>query len=402
MCNDNANIDASLGHDTMNSSYRLRIVLTISIVACVSYPIVLAETKSSKDVVCVQPETNRYPTSRKIPIFNRKFYERSSRALKKFIQVLIGSKSLSKNASVISSRNRVIRTETLNNVELQVFRSDGTCSTNIDYYELIEPLYLELGGKVYHVEDYAYSPVATVSVQSISETDVKKLREDSLEDSPTRRGWWQWWIPWRILRDRGAKFNSSRYKVNNEAFAGGSHGEVWRGRRKCSKTEIFKGNCSEVPLIFKRLKVEEGFRTLEAGLREIHFGNILQQQSRGLFTQYVEHFIGDDGELWIVFADHGVSLRSILYTAADAGGFVVFQQSWLWTLMRVSLHSQKKERNDNESSCSTSIETLQSSQVEQTIRAANNAGKVLIRSILKQVKNIEGNNELTVPSTLSH
>jgi hypothetical protein len=380
----------------MNSYCRIRIVIAICVIVCVSRFVVLAKAEASKEVVCVDREletetTSDHTTSLTTQKYDRKFYKWSARALRKVLRFFLLNDSLSKTVSVISSRNRVVRTETDNNVELQVYRGEGTCTAKIEYYELIEPLYLELGGKVYHVEDYAYSPVATVSEQSISDSpDREKLRQDSLADSPTpRRGWWQWWIPWRILRDRSTNFNNSKYKVNNEAFAGGSHGEVWRGRRKCLAVDETMENCSTEPLIFKRLKIEKGFRTLEAGLREIHFGKFLQhlpQESRGLFTQYIEHFIGDDGELWIVFADHGLSLRSFLYTAADAGGFIVFQQSWLWTVMRVSLHSHQNENTENVSNLGSSIETLKGLQVEPTTMGSNNAGKLLIRSILKQVR----------------
>ncbi len=234
-------------------------------------------------------------------------------------------------------------------------------------YELSEPLHLELGGRLFkHVEDYAYRPVVVTSSSSSvplfhnEETKLPPQRRpdaddidndddaDSLEESPAlpRRGWWQWWIPWQVLRDQSFStfHHSSSYRMNDKAFAGGSHGEIWRGRRICAALPVLGRNCTEETLIFKRLKVEKGFRALEAGLREIHFGSLLRQlpsESSELFTHYVEHFFGNNGELWIVFKDHGLSLRSFLYTSVDAGGFVVFQQSWLWTLMRISIHSKR-------------------------------------------------------------
>ena len=111
--------------------------------------------------------------------------------------------------------------------------------------------------------------------------------------------------------------------MNEEAFAGGSHGEIWRGRRKCFDNNMNDCNSRE-PLIFKRLKVESGgYRVLEAGLREVYFGNLLRGllsddgSERPRFTSYVEHFFGENGELWIVFKDAGSSLRSFLYSVSQ-------------------------------------------------------------------------------------
>ena len=45
-------------------------------------------------------------------------------------------------------------------------------------------------------------------------------------------------------------------------------------------------------LIFKRLKVERGYRILEAGLREVYLGKLLAEEpaADGLYTNYVNHF----------------------------------------------------------------------------------------------------------------
>ena len=384
----------------------------------------------------IHTEAEKFPSVQNLQLEEKRRFEyaRPSQYMRHFLKYFLwgSSPSLSK----LNTQNRFIKIKGHDrNIELSshacqndsISVDDGTCSTKLNdeaYYELVEPLHLELGGKIFkYVEDYAYSPVVVTTSTNQqpqqpsensgstgivfdnheeSKSPQRHPDDDSLEESPAlpRRGWWQWWIPWKILRDRSSKFNHS-YKMNDEAFAGGSHGEIWRGRRKCVFTEPLRGNCSEESLIFKRLKVEKGFRALEAGLREIHFGTLLRQlpiESNGLFTQYIEHFFGNDGELWIVFADHGLSLRSFLYTSVDAGGFVVFQQSWLWTLMRVSLHSKLKptsETNTNNNSsnkkCSnyddTAVETSQQvSHVEQTVLQANtNAGRDLIRTLLKQV-----------------
>eukprot|EP00584_Thalassiosira_punctigera_P013046 CAMPEP_0172558526 /NCGR_PEP_ID=MMETSP1067-20121228/79496_1 /TAXON_ID=265564 ORGANISM="Thalassiosira punctigera, Strain Tpunct2005C2" /NCGR_SAMPLE_ID=MMETSP1067 /ASSEMBLY_ACC=CAM_ASM_000444 /LENGTH=658 /DNA_ID=CAMNT_0013347907 /DNA_START=230 /DNA_END=2203 /DNA_ORIENTATION=+ len=138
-------------------------------------------------------------------------------------------------------------------------------------------------------------------------------------------------------------------------FAGGSHGEIWRARRRCPRKDSNRSettlSCDDgKDLIVKRLKIEHGYAVLEAGLREVYFGELLarEAESSGLFTTYVDHFFreggsSDDGgggrgrriELWIVFEDAGPSLRSFLYTPITAaGGFVVFQNSDFWRRLR--------------------------------------------------------------------
>ena len=208
---------------------------------------------------------------------------------------------------------------------LQVF-DHRQCSVDVAY-ELFEPLELELGDrKAKHAVDYAYSPVA---IQETNNFSVKPVVTDStphhwIQDSFLSGGWW--WNYLSSWRNRNGAIQSyrSRYQMNEEAFAGGSHGEIWRGRRKCFDDNNMNDCNSREPLIFKRLKVESGgYRVLEAGLREVYFGNLLRgllsddDSERPRFTSYVEHFFAENGELWIVFKDAGSSLRSFLYSVSQ-------------------------------------------------------------------------------------
>ena len=129
-------------------------------------------------------------------------------------------------------------------------------------------------------------------------------------------------------------------EAGKHAFAGGSHGEIWRARRHCPTNTT---NCDDgKEYIVKRLKIEHGYFILEAGLREVYFGELLAREveSTNLFTTYIDHFFreGNRGqlELWIVFERAGPSLRSYMYTpVVDAtGGFVVFQHSAFWRRLR--------------------------------------------------------------------
>jgi serine/threonine protein phosphatase PrpC len=233
-------------------------------------------------------------------------------------------------------------------------------------YELIELAHLELGIAVKHVSDFAYTPVGL------------PLGRDANDDQTGLVGscendWWIWWLP-RDQRKRNAA-KEDEFDFNETAFAGGSHGEVWRGKRRCRQglTTGCKDN-----LVFKRLRVERGYRILEAGLREVYFGSWLAERSEDSadqFTRYIDHFFREqDGrlELWIVFKDAGASLRSFLYTGSLVGNYVVYQHSRLWTHIRLSVSGvcEKSGSPSSDGSCN------QSSSIK---------GKQLMRMVLGQV-----------------
>jgi len=216
-------------------------------------------------------------------------------------------------------------------------------------YELIDPIHLELGVRPKHALDYAYKPVIALPASPLIDDTAPILEGTSLAiqgdtalvNLVTISTWWQWWFIFMGYPNKDAKNNYE--KMGDHAFAGGSHGEVWRGRRKCSKNDR---DCDETkPLVLKRLKVERGTALLEAGLREIYFGHILLGEHK-MFSVYVDHFFRENKsaftrdqqelELWIVYEDAGPSLRSYLYQPSTSGGFVVFQHSMFWTKLRKS------------------------------------------------------------------
>jgi len=275
----------------------------------------------------------------------------------------------------------------------------------VEMYELLEPLELELGDrKVKHIEDYAYSPVIHESNKFSVEPIVdhsQEIQQSFLSGSgwSTSAPWWNllsWKSTTNKYNNEAVESYRSRYKLNEEAFAGGSHGEVWRGRRKCF---VGDHNCNpREPLIFKRLKVDSGgFRILEAGLREVYFGNLLRGKDdvyqRQLFTQYDTHFFGENGELWIVFKDAGPSLRSCLYKGTNSGDYVVFTHSWLWTLIRMSLadnqHEEKKVDHSLELMDLTAEQNNTNGTSEQDntngTESSSVIGRQLMGSFLQQV-----------------
>ncbi|GKZ00765.1 hypothetical protein MPSEU_001028300 [Mayamaea pseudoterrestris] len=278
-------------------------------------------------------------------------------------------------------------------------------------YELVEAVNYQLGDEKnqQYTVDYAYSPVQVIHMHHdydgypaySEQTDMEmQLVVTAMGGAPSKniprgpRQWWQWWRPMeQDERDQTVPIEDdprdwdTLYQMQSRAFAGGSHGEVWRGRRR-RRAACLKSDCGcdeddaeNEPLIFKRLRIEHGYRVLEAGLREIHFGRWLAQQASttaALYTQYVDHFFRTrrDGELelWIVFRDAGPSLRSYLYTAVSMGEFVFYQPSDLWTRLRMSVSGQSVAGPG----VNTSLEPYEVTDVAR-------AGRKLMRTVLKQI-----------------
>jgi hypothetical protein len=236
--------------------------------------------------------------------------------------------------------------------------------SDLTMYELLEPIQLDLGVVPEHLFDYAYQPVAVGeneqrrhhSTGGMHDGDGRSnaAPEDSVtvkpeaSVAPVLTGmWWQWWF---TIMKSSSRTHQGYERVGKSAFAGGSHGEVWRGRRRCDPNRKNKELCDDSTfLILKRLKIEHGLPVLEAGLREVYVGNLLatDEDAKSLFTVYVDHFFREvprpsflgrgpskEHELWIVFEDAGPSMRSYLYTAIPSGDFVLHQQSPLWTSLR--------------------------------------------------------------------
>lgn len=236
---------------------------------------------------------------------------------------------------------------------------DLSLSEYINEYELIDILHNRLGKTDLHNQDYAYRPVA-------------KLTDESTKFSNV----WLW-------GESGSEYDYAR--MGERAFAGGSHGEgkilyllyhstflvrkltyhcneVWKARRRCNQVDRYrktknsidtdhfhrhaKNTCDDTQdLILKRMKIGKDDALLEAGLREVYFGDILSRSdsSSSLFTMYIDHFFlhesykSTSDELWIVFENAGPSLRSYIYTPVTTGHFIVYQHSSRWRQWRMDL-----------------------------------------------------------------
>lgn len=268
-------------------------------------------------------------------------------------------------------------------------------------YELLEPMELELGIMSRYAMDYAYRPVlisshtsttTTTSIEPVTPLPISDRQRidhhninNAIED-PALRAIWQWWLPsWKAQRQRQSPppqqprqqdypsnqheeaDDFAQYDMNDRAFAGGSHGEVWRGRKHCTpdhqprqpilQQDILGDATCTHPLVLKRIKVGSNLPLLEAGLREIYFGGVITgmgEEKYHSFTHYVDHFFRDTIgglELWIVFYDAGMSLRNFLYTGLSVGDLIVYQHSWFWTQLRFTVatsgHSQLSRRDSS-------------------------------------------------------
>lgn len=278
------------------------------------------------------------------------------------------------------------------------------------------------------------------------------------DDTQVSFRWWSWvshlsqFVHSGSDEDENSRFNSrhrSKYDHHHQplyqsnlyeeegqhAFAGGSYGEVWRARRRCPerpKAQKMKqsqqadehsgrNSCDERELIAKRLKIEHGYPVLEAGLREVYFGELLAREveSSSLFTTYVDHFFrkgkNDHLELWIVFEHGGQSLRSYLYTPVvdSIGGFMVFQHSSFWRRLRRGIvrssandsggraravaiantyphkSSQSKDGERSSDEKGSKISQPQSAGTEEEDRRhpkqSEPEGRVLLKEVLRQI-----------------
>ena len=74
-------------------------------------------------------------------------------------------------------------------------------------------------------------------------TLMSTIQEERGEDPPftlfstiTFSSWWSWWFPLYVTnwwKPHG--LSRSDFTIGKSPFAGGSHGEVWKGRRVCRK-----------------------------------------------------------------------------------------------------------------------------------------------------------------------
>ena len=224
----------------------------------------------------------------------------------------------------------------------------GTSSDSVIEYQLEKRIKSRLGLVDTHTHDYMYKPVLSLPDGS-----------DGTDGggAPTGDGSKRRWEGPSDDEGQAPPYHERYEWMDDHAFAGGSHGEVWHARRRChSGGRSRRANGELHPcddqrkLIMKRLKVEHGYDLLEAGLREVYFGEFLARAkgAEGLFTEYVDHFFREvpaslrgsnrkrHVELWIVFEDAGPSLRSYIYSpvTSTGGDFVVYQHSSFWRRLR--------------------------------------------------------------------
>ena len=292
-------------------------------------------------------------------------------------------------------------------------------------YTLLQREPVELGNVDVHWKDFAYRPVAGAfeletrsepgAVDTIAPLAARPRRHTwddgvGVGDQQVSFRWWSWVSHISQIFHPNAIGSADQGIIYEEdgklPFAGGSHGEIWRARRRCpslagggdgaaeNSTRAFPSCNDGRDLIVKRLKIEHGFFVLEAGLREVYFGELLSREvlSSSLFTTYVDHFFRERvlgvAELWIVFENAGTSLRSFLYTAVDAGGFMLFQHSAFWRRLRRGIAGGGRSERDE------AVELFHPNHNQppdhkhketQNPERGSTGGRALLREVLKQL-----------------
>eukprot|EP00562_Extubocellulus_spinifer_P011187 CAMPEP_0178540978 /NCGR_PEP_ID=MMETSP0697-20121206/1304_1 /TAXON_ID=265572 /ORGANISM="Extubocellulus spinifer, Strain CCMP396" /LENGTH=1236 /DNA_ID=CAMNT_0020173329 /DNA_START=61 /DNA_END=3767 /DNA_ORIENTATION=+ len=290
-------------------------------------------------------------------------------------------------------------------------------SDKVVEYQLVERIKTRLGLVDTHEYDYMYRPVLSLPESDFSPKDGSKEPEHGRGGDGGRSG------------KEEAPYHERYEWMDDRAFAGGSHGEVWHARRRCpshypdsdadpSTDDLKEGlnPCDDQrKLIMKRLKVEHGYDLLEAGLREVYFGELLSRSAGSslLFTGYVDHFFREvptllrkaspskHVELWIVFEDAGPSLRSYLYSpiTSTTGDFVVYQHSSFWRRLRKEAVAAGRDRlssalsiisGEQDKAPSTMNRQPPQQQYMGRRRSPKNQtvvveGKALIKEVLKQI-----------------
>jgi len=137
-------------------------------------------------------------------------------------------------------------------------------------------------------------------------------------------------------------------KPDSQPFQKGSHGELWHAERKNSSSNKSSNNQR---YILKKMYIHDNQNIFNAGKREIHHGErvnafyAMNPTVQRKVVKFVEHFITNsttatnttESFLWLVYIEHGKSLRDFLYKPKlMEGGSVMMEPSDFWVEMRRS------------------------------------------------------------------
>lgn len=103
----------------------------------------------------------------------------------------------------------------------------------------------------------------------------------------------------------------------------GAHGEVWRG---------VMGDNDSTRVVLKRIYSAKGSPTISAAMREVYYGQMFGQ-TQTFASRYISHFI-EDGDLWLVFRDEGISLYQSIFHPVFVGQLSVMTRSVFWRHLR--------------------------------------------------------------------
>ena len=125
-----------------------------------------------------------------------------------------------------------------------------------------------------------------------------------------------------------AEYYMSQFYISDCAGRG-ANGEVWRG--------ITTGESSPpVHVVLKRIYGRKGAGVVASSMREIFFGELLGAKRVNL-SRFLTHFV-ENGELWLVFRDEGVSLYQAIFEPVRVGNSMIMTQSLFWRDLREKPH----------------------------------------------------------------
>ena len=128
------------------------------------------------------------------------------------------------------------------------------------------------------------------------------------------------------LKAWSAYYSSSFYI--SSCAGRGAHGEVWRG---------VTTDPEPVRVVLKRIYAAKGSSSISSAMREVYYGQRTGQHQE-FTSRYISHFI-EDGDLWLVFRDEGISLYQAVFQPTVVGQLTLMTRSLFWRHLREYSHT---------------------------------------------------------------
>lgn len=121
-----------------------------------------------------------------------------------------------------------------------------------------------------------------------------------------------------------AEYYMSQFYISDCAGRG-ANGEVWRG--------VTAGDAKPIRVVLKRIFSKKNPKSLASSMREVYYGEMIGSKHSNL-SRFISHFV-ENGELWLVFRDEGISLYQAIFEPVLAGRSMIMTQSLFWRELRL-------------------------------------------------------------------